>query len=173
MPASVGCQRSRDGITSPVSTLKPDIVITSEIDAWHYFIDDDMFTLVANNTNIRISETVSKIKDSHTWLSETDTVELRAYFGLAYARGLLGQNLHSVNLLFSEHSHFVFGTTMSRNRMTFLYAHLTFDTLEQRTIAWPKDRFAAFRTFWEMFNSIYRNLFFRQNIFPLTRLFIQ
>ena len=161
-PSTVGRQRSCDVITSPVSTLKPEIIITSELDAWHYFIDDDMLTFVADNTNIRIAETVSKIRDSdsyianpdkYTWLADTDPIEHRAYFGLAYARGLLGQNLHSINLLFSEHSHFVFGATMSKNRMKFLYAHLSFDTLEERVIAWSNDRFAAFRVFWEMFNS--------------------
>ena len=42
---------------------------------------------------------------------------------------------------------------MSKNRMQFLYAHISFDTLEERTAVWPTDRFAAYHRFWEMFNN--------------------
>ena len=160
-PSTIGRQRGCDVITGPVSCLKPNIVVNSELDAWDLFISDEMLTLVADKTNLRIDSTRAKLATSekytanpskYTWYGETDPVELRAYFGLLYARGLLGQNLHKTNLLFTEHSHFIFGATMSKNRMQFLYAHISFDTLEERTAVWPTDRFAAYRPFWEMFN---------------------
>ena len=52
-----------------------------------------------------------------------------------------------------SHLHFVFGGTMSKNRFRFWSLHIVFDTPAERAIAWPNDCFAAFRTFWEMFNS--------------------
>ena len=141
-----------------------------------------MLTLVADKTNLRIRSTCEKLSTlekytancgKYTWYGETNPVELQAYFGLLYARGLLGQNVHKTNLLFTEHSHFIFGATMSKNRMQFLYAHISFDTLEERTAVWPTDRFAAYHRFWEMFNnnlskplSPIRVSFYRRNTVP-------
>lgn len=80
-------------------------------------------------------------------------MEIRAYIGLTYIRGLIGQNLHRVDLLFSEHSHYAFGATMSKNRYKFLHSNINFSTVEETRDVWESDRYAAFRRFWEMFNS--------------------
>ena len=161
-PSLIGRQRACDVVAAPVSCLRPNILINCESDTWDLFIDHDMLHLTADKTNLRIKSTVSKIKksdtfkknpDKYTWLSETDPVEIRAYFALAYTRGLLGQNLHKVDHLYTEHSHFVFGATMSKNRLEFLHSHIAFDTPEQRANTWPTDRFAGYRNFWELFNA--------------------
>ena len=122
-----------------------------------------MIDLVVDKTNNKIQNSVSQIKKSakykenpgkYTYLNvKTDRLEMRASLGLMFARGLLGQNLHRLPLLFSEHSHFVFGATMSKNRMKFLYGHICFETLQGTVNKFPTDRFAAYRPFWEMFNS--------------------
>lgn len=42
---------------------------------------------------------------------------------------------------------------MSKNRFRFLHANLNFSTVDETRDAWPSDRYAAFRRFWEIFNS--------------------
>ena len=110
-PSTIGHQRGCDVLSGPVSCLKPNIVINTEVDAWDLFIGDEMLTLVADKKNLRIRSPREKLSTSekytahrgkYTWNGETNPVELRAYFGFLYARGLLGQNL-----LFTEHSHFI------------------------------------------------------------------
>ena len=62
------------------------------------------------------------------WLRETDKSEIRAFIDLLYMRGLLGLNHHDVELMFSKHAGpDVFGATMSKQRMKFLLANITFD----------------------------------------------
>ena len=41
---------------------------------------------------------------------------------------------------------------MSRNRFLFILRHISFDDEDTRDERWRKDRFAAFRSFFESFN---------------------
>ena len=84
---------------------------------------------------------------------KTDRVEIDALFGLMYFRGILGVNHHMTDRLFSKESHFVFGAIMSKSRFIFLKGHICFDNPQERTQLWEKDRFAAVREIWEIFNS--------------------
>ena len=45
-----------------------------------------------------------------------------------------------------------FGATMSKNRFRFLNTCITFDDASSRQTCWKRDRFAAFRTIFEIFN---------------------
>ena len=56
-----------------------------------------------------------------------------------YFRGLLGQNNHCFEFLFSEKTgHPVFGATMSKNRMKFLIQNLMFDDRNDRAERWQQ-----------------------------------
>ena len=84
---------------------------------------------------------------------KVEIVEVDALFGLMYFRGILGVNLDMTDRLFSNNSHFVFGTIMSKNRFRFLKCYIFFDNPQERTQLWKTDRFGAVREIWEIFNS--------------------
>ena len=114
-PSTIGRQRGCDVISGPVSCLKPNVMINTEVDVWDLFIGDEMLTLVADKTNLRIRSTREKLSTSekytanrgkYTWYGETNPVELRAYFGLLYAQGIpdrifIKQIFSSLNILIS------------------------------------------------------------------------
>ena len=85
--------------------------------------------------------------------SKKQTFEIDALFGLMYFRGVVGVNLHMIDRLFSNDSHFVLGAIMSKNRCRFLKGHICFNNPQERTQLWETDRFAAVREIWEIFNS--------------------
>ena len=68
------------------------------IDIWTNFFTDDMITTVLNNTNKKIMALIEQLpeevrsNDKYTYLREVTKEELLAFFGISYARGLLGQN---------------------------------------------------------------------------------
>ena len=79
-----------------------------------------------------------------------DIVDLRAFLGIAYIRGLYHMNGHQIDTLFSDiHGHPVFSATMSRQRFQFILANLTFDDAEDRPARWQRDRFAAMQYVFE------------------------
>ena len=59
--------------------------------------------------------------------SKKQTFEIDALFGLMYFRGVVGVNLHMIDRLFSNDSHFVLGAIMSKKRCRFLKGHICFD----------------------------------------------
>ena len=83
-----------------------------------------------------------------------DSVEMRSFIGLLYARGLFGQNTHDYHILFRESiGHPIFGAVMSAKRFAFLHANITFDHFDTRHERWTHDRFAAIRDLYEEFNT--------------------
>ena len=66
------------------------------IDIWTNFFTDDMITTVLNNTNKKIMTLIKQLpeevrsNDKYTYLREVTKEELLAFFGISYARGLLG-----------------------------------------------------------------------------------
>ena len=131
----------------------------SPLDAWNCMFTDDMKNIVVTRTNEKIQEFRSKLNpeiltdNKITYLHETNVLEITALIGLIYARGLLGQNHHRRDLLFSEKvGHPIFGATMSKNRFVFLLSKISFDEESTRRERWQHDRFAAFRDFHTIFN---------------------
>lgn len=124
----------------------------SPVAAWRLLFTDDMVNKIVTKTNVRIQKLRSELpdeivqNDKITYLHDTDFVELSALIGLIYARGLLGQNMHDIEKLFSERfGHPIFSATMGRNRFKFLMGKISFDDLDTRQERWKHDRFAAFR----------------------------
>jgi len=84
----------------------------------------------------------------------TNTEELYAFLGLCLYRGLYKLNTLSVNKLFSNnYGPPLFSAVMSRNRFTYIRAHLCFDNETTRHERWQHDRLAAMREVFEKFNS--------------------
>ena len=118
-----------------------------------------MITTVLNNTNKKIMALIEQLpeevrsNDKCTYLREVTKEELLAFFGISYARGLLGQNFLKLRRLFSvDVGHPIFSASMSFNRLVFIKAMISFDDANTRQEPWQKDRFAAFREIFEEFN---------------------
>ena len=116
--------------------------------------------MIVDSTNQKINLTLSNITDevlqddTHPYLQETNKCEVYAQIGVMYFRGLLGQNMHDVNHIFSERSrHPIFGGTMSKCRFTFLLSHLCFDNFETCLRCWQCDRLTAFREIFDLLNA--------------------
>ena len=129
------------------------------IDIWTNFFTDDMITTVLNNTNKKIMALIEQLpeevhsNDKYTYLREVTKEELLAFFGISYARGLLGQNFLKLRRLFSvDVGHPIFSASMSFNRLVFIKAMISFDDANTRQERWRTDRFAAFREIFEEFN---------------------
>ena len=97
------------------------------IDIWTNFFTDDMITTVLNNTNKNIMALIEQLSeevrsnDKYTYLREVIKEELLAFFGISYARGLLGQNVLKLRQLFSvDDGHPIFSASMSFNRLVFI-----------------------------------------------------
>ena len=86
-------------------------------------------------------------------MDDVDMIELRAFIGLLYYRGLLGLSKQSVKKLWGENGHPVFNATMSLKRFEFLNSKVSFDDKNTREERWKIDRFAAIRDIFEKFNS--------------------
>ena len=129
------------------------------IDTWTNFFTDDMITTVLNNTNKKIMALIEQLpeevrsNDKYKSLREVTKEELLAFFGISYARGLLGQNFLKLRRLFSvDVGHPIFSASMSFNRLVFMKAMISFDDANTRQEQWRTDRFAAFREIFEEFN---------------------
>ena len=89
-------------------------------------------------------------------LEGIDIVDLRAFLGIVYMRGLYHMNGHRIDTPFSDiHGHSVFSATMSRQRFQFILANLTCDDAEDRSARWQCDRFAAIRYLFEECNKLF------------------
>ena len=158
-PQALGRQRlcdvihKRPGVTREASKAK------TPREAFELFITPDMIEELVNRTNSRIKKTLESLSqdihdsDKYPHYKEIDHLDMYAFIGLFYMRGLYNLNNHKLSILFSEKQGLpVFGATMSLLRFKFILAHLCFDDEETRPQRWQNDRFAAFRDFFEICN---------------------
>ena len=125
--------------------------------AWELFFSQSMLDCIVNCTNKRIEAARQAFKNVSpslmSFTKDTDDVEVRAFIGLSYIRGFAGMNNHDVSHLYDPiMGPDPFGATMSKNRLQFLYACLSFDDFSTRKERWKYDRFAAIRHLFESFN---------------------
>lgn len=133
--------------------------IETEQQAFSLYITPDMLQSVIDYTNIKMNKLIAKLPDDfnkdfkYPHVKTIEYLEMCAFIGLCYYRGLYKLNSISIQKLFSEKfGPPQFSATMSRNRFLFILRHLSFDDEETRGERWKKDRFAAFRDFFESFN---------------------
>ena len=127
--------------------------------AWCLFLSPEIIDSIVLHTNERIGKKLDLLalsdeerkQASHIRL--IDSVEMKSFIGLLYARGLLGLNTHDYHLLFNESfGHPIFGAVMSAKRFSFMHANISFDDLNTRHDRWVHDRFTAARDIFESFN---------------------
>lgn len=128
-------------------------------EAWECFFTPKMVDDIVTCTNMRLKKYRDKLGekinqlDDKSYLKDTDSVEIRAFISLTYARGLFGQNMHNIELLWHPgFGHDIFRGVMSRKRFAHLHQHLAFDDESTREERWSHDRFAAMREFLVAFN---------------------
>ena len=74
-----------------------------------------------------------KKKDKCTYHREVTKEELLAFFGILYARGLLGQNFLKLRRCFSAVvGHLIFSASTSFNSLVFIKAIISFDDANTR-----------------------------------------
>jgi len=118
-----------------------------------------MIDIMVTYTNKNIEQFLLKMENPNEsgkspFLKLTDRQEIEALLGIFYYRGLYNLTGHSTAILFSKTKGLpLFSAVMGRDRFKFLTSHLGFDDAETRAERWQHDRFAAFRDFFEMFNS--------------------
>ena len=113
-----------------------------------------MIEELVNRTNSRIRKTLENLSqgihdsDRYPHYKEIDHLDMYAFIGLFYMRGLYNLNTYKRSILFSEKQGLpVSGATMSLLRFKFILAHLCFDDEETCPKRWQNDRFTAFRDF--------------------------
>lgn len=152
-PRVTGRQRCSDVITNTPGLTSYSRNADTPEKAFSLFLTDRMIASICVHTNTRIKETVlEKMPEGADYpeIMETNIIEMKAFIGLMYYRGLYGMNMHRVNILFSErHGAPVFSACMSRNRFEFLQGHLCFDHAADRDERWKHDRFTAIREVFE------------------------
>ena len=107
-------------------------------------------------TNKKIEQTTEKVRDvleesnKYPHVKVSNEMEIEAFVGFLYYRGLYCLKNHSLNILFSDRFGFpVFSACMSRMIFEFIMAHMCFDNFEDRAERWQSDRFAAIRDLFE------------------------
>ena len=95
--------------------------------------------------------------NTHT-LDKLQKKSFLLFFGILYARGLLGQNFLKLRQLFSvDVGHPIFSASMSFSCLVFIKAMISFDDANMRQERWRTDRFAAFTEIFEEFNKFCAN----------------
>lgn len=109
-----------------------------------------MVEMLFTHTNKRIESFPSELAEEvlqsgkYPHLKCTDAIELKAFMGLFYYRGLYNLTFHSLDILFSKFDGPpVFSATMSSNRFKFLLWNLCFDDVATRNDSWSHNRFPA------------------------------
>ena len=132
----------------------------------NYFFTPEMEEAIVRWTNKRINPVLDTVdaelrrNSKYSYLKTTDVMEMRAYYGVTYARGVQHDNMTDRRKLWSESSygHPVYNACLSRDRYAFLRYNITFDDIDSRQGRWESDRFAAMRDFLESANNNFRKV---------------
>ena len=160
-PNRAGRQASQNVVVDiPVTIKTPEgRAATTPQKSFFLFMTVTMMTTILTATNEKIANYRATLSDEflkdpcHTYFGLCDMTELLAFFGLMFLRAALNQGMLRSPILFSKHGHFLFGAAMSCNRFNFLNSHLSFDDEGgNRSSRWKKDRFAALRKIFNLFN---------------------
>ena len=157
-PNKAGRQKNVDIIKNKPGVANAAKNALTPIDTFKLFITDEMINNIVENTNRKIEEAMNRLENTDkypykSYVKIIDDVDLRAFIGIMYLRGLYGLNRHNTRVLFSDrHGMPVFGATMSRLRFEFILKYLSLDDDTTREDRWQQDRFAAMREFFEECN---------------------
>ena len=159
-PQNLGPPRQCDVVKEAFGVRGEAKNINSEVRAFSLFVSDEILNIIVQNTNKHIENTMSKLpqeilcNSKYSYLKTTDYLEIRALIGLFCYRGIYNLSGHTVKILFPETMGLpLFSAVMSENRFEFLVSNLCFDDSTTRKQRWSRDRFAAFREDFELFNN--------------------
>ena len=153
-PTVVSRQSAMNVITTPGPTPIGEGALSANtgLSAWELFFDEAMQQTVLEYTNSKIQYVLDSMdeeqlqNDKSCHPKRTTLEELRAFYGLFYARGALNLNLSYFRQIWNPpYGHPIFNATMSYHRFSFLKTHITFDDFTTREVRWQHDRFAAMR----------------------------
>ena len=96
----------------------------------------------------------NNLRDKYRYfMHHTDQLEMKAFFGLCYMRGLQKENYSDCDILWDDGiGHPIFAATMSKDRFKFLNRFICFDDRTTRIERTKTDKFAPFREFFEKWN---------------------
>ena len=157
-PSVSGRRRVQDVVKGPVKVpLGKAKDANTPLAAFELFLDDKIISQIVKFTNRKIQSVRSQfsqelLRDSGPRYNVTDVIELRAFIGLCYLRGILRVSKQNIKMLFGPDGHHAFGATMSVKRFAFLNSMLSFDEPETRAERKKADKFAVMRDFFEAFN---------------------
>ena len=128
--------------------------------AFELYLTADIMQSILLHTKIKIQNTLSKLsdnfvaQDSRCWyMNEVIVEEIYTFIALYLYRGLSKLNTLSVDKLISNDCGFpIFSATISRNPFAFIHSHLSFNDKATRENRSQRDRFAAIREVFQVFN---------------------
>lgn len=154
-----GRQDRANVLTGPFGVAACAKSAKSKLESFHLFMNEKILNIILTQTNAKIQKSLDKIpddynKEKYPFLKVTNEIEIKALIGLMIYRGMYKLNTIQISKLFSQaYGPPLFGATISRNRFRFLISHFSFDDEETRDDRWKKDRFAAIREVFEIFNT--------------------
>jgi len=158
-PTSTGRQDSSNVLRSAKGPINDAKGVTEAVECWQLFFTEAMLEKIVKYSNANISLIIEKLESTSTdntcpyYAKPTNVMEIKAYFGLCYARGLLNASQQDAAYMFNDAiGHPIFGATMSCKRFNFLSAQIKFDDAATRADRFSHDRFAAMREIFENFN---------------------
>ncbi|XP_054713571.1 piggyBac transposable element-derived protein 4-like [Uloborus diversus] len=128
--------------------------VSDVFESWSVFIDDKMINQIVECTNIFIhdvSKNYSRLRDAKC----TDSVEIKALFGLLYLAGLHKSSHLNVRDLWATDGTGIeiFRCVMSYNRFLFLMRCLRFDDVHTRDSRKQNNKLAAINEIFEAFDA--------------------
>nr|CAH7730726.1 unnamed protein product [Callosobruchus chinensis] len=133
----------------------------SEIGIWNFFLDENISQILVTSTNIyidKIRTNFSRERDARY----TDKTEIRAFIGLLYLIGTLGNSRKDVSKLWNNsrgngmESCYL---AMSLKRFRFLLRCLRFDNIGDRETRKEIDKLAPIREVFELFVNNFQKFF--------------
>ena len=127
-------------------------------DVFEIFMPKEIRDHICLKTNCKLARVLRRLppeiraNEKYTWFHKrVDDDELKALFGLMYARGLMNWGYRDVTLIWGNDcwTSPLFGATMSRCRFQLLLRLLSFDDKRSRAERRKKDKFAAIREVFE------------------------
>ena len=131
-PSFIGRQSRCSVVIGQPGTFGEAKQALNSLKAWELFFPHEILRIIVTHTNTRIQKarkffkTISK--PLFLFTNDIDEIEMRAFIGLMYLRGLAGLNNHKTKFLYhSLMGPQPFGATLRKNRVEFLYSKISFD----------------------------------------------
>lgn len=143
--------RSKNIVTHLPGVKGPARSVSTVIDCWKCFFDENILNIIVDHTNHFISE--KQYSNEYRTATPTDLTEMKALLGLLYLAAVRKvNNLNCADLWKTNGTSIeLFRLTMSLERFRFLIRHIRFDNKRTREDRQKIDKLAAIREMFEIF----------------------